>query len=150
VIGLVVVGHGNFPAALLKAADSVLVGVTQMRAVELKPGDDPSTLSIQIEAAVEEVDTGEGTIIMTDMMGGMPTNAALAMLNHPRVEVITGVNLPMLLKMPFIKGMTAHEAANFLVEYGRRNLAHPSEMLKSMKPRPESGRDKDNRCSKKL
>ena len=142
-IGLVVVGHEDFPDALLKAADSVLADVAQMRAVGLHPGDDPSTLSAQIEAAVEGVDTGEGVIIMTDMMGGMPTNAALAMLNRPGVEVVTGVNLPMLLKMPFIKGMTAHEAANFLVEYGRRNLAQPSEMLKSMKTRPESGRDKD-------
>ena len=61
----------------------------------------------------------------------------------PGVEVVTGVNLPMLLKIPFIKGKTAHEAANFLVEYGRRNLAQPSEMLEAMKPRSESTSEKD-------
>ena len=142
-IGLVVVGHGDFPEALLKAADSVLAGHTQMRAIGVHPDREPGTLAAEIERTLEEVDTGEGVIIMTDMMGGTPTNAALAMLNHPGVEVVTGVNLPMLLKIPFIKGKTAHEAANFLVEYGRRNLAQPSEMLESMKPRSESTSEKD-------
>lgn len=138
-IGLVVVGHGDFPEALLRAADSVLAGVTQMRAVALQPEEDPSRLSGEIETAVKEVDTGEGVIIMTDMMGGTPTNAALAMLNHQGVEVVTGVNLPMLLKVPFLKGKTTSEAANFLVEYGRRNLAQPSEMLQGMKRRSGGG-----------
>ena len=65
-------------------------------------------------------------------------NTALAMLNRLDVEVVTGVNLPMLLKIPFIKGMTVNEAANFLVEFGRRNLAQPSEMLESLKPHPKN------------
>ena len=134
-IGLVVVGHGDFPDALLRAADSVLSDVTQMRAVALQPGGNPSNLSNEIERAVKEVDKGEGVIILTDMMGGTPTNAALAMLNHQGVEVVTGVNLPMLLKVPFLKGKTTSEAASFLVEYGRRNLAQPSEMLQGMKRR---------------
>ncbi len=142
-IGLVVVGHGDYPTALLRAADEVLAGSTQMRAVGLHPDDDPSGLSEEIERAVKEVDKGEGVIIMTDMMGGTPTNAALAMLNHQGVEVVTGVNLPMLLKVPFIKGKTVHEAANFLVEYGRRNLAQPSEMLQNLKRRSKGGEDKE-------
>lgn len=137
-IGLVVVGHGDIPEALLKAADSVLAGVTQMQAVCFHENDDPNLLAPKIERATEAVDTGEGVIIMTDMMGGTPTNTALAMLNRPDVEVVTGVNLPMLLKIPFIKGMTVNEAANFLVEYGRRNLAQPSEMLASLKPHPKN------------
>lgn len=137
-IGLVVVGHGDIPEALLKAADSVLAGVTQMQAVSFHANDDPNLLASKIEQATEAVDTGEGVIIMTDMMGGTPTNTALAMLNRPDVEVVTGVNLPMLLKIPFIKGMLVNEAANFLVEYGRRNLAQPSEMLASLKPHPEN------------
>lgn len=137
-IGLVVVGHGDIPESLLKAADSVLAGVTQMRAVSFHENDDPNLLAPKIEQAREEVDTGEGVIIMTDMMGGTPTNTALAMLNRPDIEVITGVNLPMLLKIPFIKGMMVNEAANFLVEYGRRNLAQPSDMLESLKPHPKN------------
>ncbi len=142
-IGLVVVGHGDFPSALLRAADSVLSGATQMRAVALQPEGDPGHLSEEIEKAVKDVDTGEGVIILTDMMGGTPTNAALAMLNHPGVEVVTGVNLPMLLKVPFLKGKTTGEAASFLVEYGRRNLAQPSEMLQGMKRRPKIGDEKE-------
>lgn len=136
-IGLVVVGHGDYPEALLRAAESVLAGTTQMRAVPLKPGDDPSKLSEEIENAVKEVDKGEGVLIMTDMMGGTPTNAALAMLNHHGVEVVTGVNLPMLLKLPFLKGQSIQEAARFLVEYGRRNLAQPSEILQGIQRRTE-------------
>jgi PTS system mannose-specific IIA component len=142
-IGLVVVGHGDYPTALLKAAEEVLASSTQMRAVGLHPDDDPGGFSGEIERAVKEVDKGEGVIIMTDMMGGTPTNAALAMLNHQGVEVVTGVNLPMLLKVPFIKGKTAHEAANFLVQYGRRNLAQPSEMLQGLKRRSKGGEEKD-------
>ena len=140
-IGLVVVGHGDFPVALLKAAESVLAGVTQMRAIGLESGRVPGTLSAEIGRAVDEVNSGEGVIIMTDMMGGTPTNAALAMLNRKGVEVVTGVNLPMLLKVPFIKGKTSKEAANFLVEYGRRNLAQPSEMLEAMKPEKSGKKD---------
>ena len=75
----------------------------------------------------------------TRTFGSTPTNAALAMLNHRGVEVVTGVNLPMLLKVPFLKGKTTSEAANFLVEYGRRNLAQPSEMLQGMKRRSGGG-----------
>lgn len=135
-IGLVIVGHGNYPDALLHAAESVLSGATQMKALALKPDADPVGFTEKIEKAVAEVETGEGVIIMTDMMGGAPTNAALAMLNHPGVEVVTGVNLPMLLKLSFIKGKTVSEAARFLVEYGRRNLAQPSEMINSVKQQP--------------
>lgn len=131
-IGLVLVGHGDLPEALLQTAETVLSGVTQMRAVSLKPGDDPGRFTEEIERAVREVDSGEGILVMTDMMGGTPTNAALAMLNRADVEVVTGVNLPMLLKVPFIKGKSVHEAARFLVEYGRRNLAQPSEMLRAL------------------
>ncbi len=135
-IGLVIVGHGDYPDALLSAAESVLSGATQMKALSLRPDANPAGFTEKIEKAVMEVDAGEGVIIMTDMMGGAPTNAALAMLNHPGVEVVTGVNLPMLLKLSFIKGKTVSEAARFLVEYGRRNLAQPSEMINSVKQRP--------------
>ncbi len=135
-IGLVIVGHGDYPDALLHAAESVLSGTTQMKALSLGPDADPAGFTEKIEKAVMEVEAGEGVIVMTDMMGGAPTNAALAMLNHPGVEVVTGVNLPMLLKLSFIKGKTVSEAARFLVEYGRRNLAQPSEMINSAKQRP--------------
>ncbi len=135
-IGLVIVGHGDYPDALLHAAESVLAGTTQMKALSLQPDADPAGFTEKIEKAVMDVDAGEGVIIMTDMMGGAPTNAALAMLNHSGVEVVTGVNLPMLLKLSFIKGKTVSEAARFLVEYGRRNLAQPSEMINSVKQRP--------------
>jgi len=131
-IGLVLVGHGNLPEALLETASSVLSGVTQMRAVCLRTDEDQARFTEEIERAVQEVDSGEGIIVMTDMMGGTPTNAALAMLNRQDVEVVTGVNLPMLLKVPFIKGKSVHEAARFLVDYGRRNLAQPSEMLRAL------------------
>ncbi len=136
-IGLVIVGHGDYPDALLHAAESVLAGATQMKALSLRPGADPAGFTEKIERAVAEVDANEGVIIMTDMMGGAPTNAALAMLNRPDVEVVTGVNLPMLLKLSFIKGKNVSEAARFLVEYGRRNLAQPSEMINSARRRSE-------------
>lgn len=142
-IGLVIVGHGELPRAFLNAADSVLSGLTQMRAICLQPDADPAEFTREIESAVREVDKGEGVIIMTDMMGGTPTNTALAMLNRKGVEVVTGVNLPMLLKLPFIKGKTPAEAATFLVEYGRRNLAQPSEMLHSLKRRSTDTQKKE-------
>lgn len=135
-IGVVIVGHGDYPDALLHAAESVLSGTTQMKALALGPDADPAGFTEKIEKAVMEVEAGEGVIVMTDMMGGAPTNAALAMLNHPGVEVVTGVNLPMLLKLSFIRGKSVSEAARFLVEYGRRNLAQPSEMINSAKQRP--------------
>ena len=138
-IGLVIVGHGDYPDALLHAAESVLSSTSRMKALSLKADADPAGFTERIEKAVAEVDAGEGVIIMTDMMGGAPTNAALAMLNHPGVEVVTGVNLPMLLKVSFIEGKTVSEAARFLVEYGRRNLAQPSEMINSVTRKTSKG-----------
>lgn len=131
-IGLVIVGHDDYPRELIRAAEGILTESTNMRAVCHQSENDPSRLPEQIEDAVRQVETGEGVIIMTDMMGGTPTNSALAMLNHPNVEVVTGVNLPMLLKVPFLKDMDVHQAAVYLVEYGRRNVLQPSEMLRSM------------------
>ena len=78
------------------------------------------------------MDTGEGALILTDMFGGTPSNISLSFLDEKRVEVISGVNLPMLIKLAsFREGKSLEELASFIKAYGQKNISIASEILRS-------------------
>ena len=84
----------------------------------------------RIQAAIRKVDQGEGVLILTDMFGGTPSNVALSFLTDHRVEVVTGVNLPMLIKLGSLQDeKPLDELAGFIKEYGQRNISVASEVL---------------------
>ena len=98
-IGVVVVSHGRLADEFVAAAEHVLGPQDQMRPVAIGPYDNMEERRADIIDAVKAVDRGDGVVILTDMFGGTPSNLAISVMNEARVEVIAGVNLPMLIKL---------------------------------------------------
>ncbi len=119
-IGVVVVTHGHLADEFIAAAEHVLGPQRQMRAVAIGPDDDMQLRRDDILAAVRHVDDGAGVVILTDMFGGTPSNLSISVMTDNRVEVIAGVNLPMLIKLCVERGRaTLSEAAHMAQEAGR-------------------------------
>jgi PTS system mannose-specific IIA component len=98
-IGLVLVTHGRLADEFVAAMQHVVGPQEQIRAISIAADDDIEQRRQDIVEAVEATDTGEGVIILTDMFGGTPSNLAISTLERPGIEVIAGVNLPMLIKL---------------------------------------------------
>jgi len=98
-IGIVIVSHGDLAAELLQATEHVVGELTQAEAIAIGPEDDPAERRQDIFAAVGRVDSGDGVIVLTDMFGGTPSNLAISIMEGAAIEVIAGVNLPMLVKL---------------------------------------------------
>ena len=130
-IGIVVVTHCNLANALLETAKIIVGEIKQTAVVSQQPKDGPEIISKNIAKAIENVDTGNGVLILTDMFGGTPSNISLTFLDQKKVEVITGVNLPMLIKLSTIQEQNAdlHEIAQIILEYGKKNISMASEIL---------------------
>ncbi|HTJ62435.1 MAG TPA: PTS sugar transporter subunit IIA [Alphaproteobacteria bacterium] len=102
-IGIVLVTHGNLAREFLAAMEHVVGPQEQARAVSIGPDDDMEKRRADILAAAAEVDSGEGAILLTDMFGGTPSNLAISIIDRANVEVLAGVNLPMLIKLASVR-----------------------------------------------
>jgi PTS system mannose-specific IIA component len=98
-IGVVVVTHGQLATELVNAAEAIVGDMPAFAAVSIGWHEDTEDARHEIEQAVARVDKGSGVLILTDMFGGTPSNLAMTFLVHGKLEVITGVNLPMLIKL---------------------------------------------------
>ena len=98
-IGVVVVTHGQLAIELVNAAEMIVGDLPQFTAVSIGWHDDVNDAREEIEQAIERVRAEEGVLLLTDMFGGTPSNLGLTFLEKDRIEVITGVNLPMLIKL---------------------------------------------------
>jgi len=98
-IGVVVVTHGQLATELVNAAETIVGDIPQFAAVSIGWHDDVEDAREEIRQAIQRVQGPEGVLLLTDMFGGTPTNIGLTFLEANRIEVITGVNLPMLIKL---------------------------------------------------
>ena len=130
-IGVVVVTHGRLASELLKAAEIIVGKIESSAAVDIDPGMGVDEIHKAIEGSIRSVDAGKGVLLLTDMFGGTPSNIGLSFLGTHQVEVVTGVNLPMMIKLPMARvTMPLPELARHLQEYGQRNITIPGDMLK--------------------
>jgi mannose PTS system EIIA component len=130
-IGVVVVSHGSMAAELLRAAEIIVGNIEGAVPVDIDPKMGMEEIHRAVESAVRSVDRGKGVLLLTDMFGGTPSNIALSFLGTHEVEVVTGVNLPMMVKLPMARmTMDLPELAHHLQEYGRRNITIPGDMLR--------------------
>lgn len=131
-VGLVVATHGQLAEELIRTAEGVCGKLEQCRAVSLTAALDIEEARAQLARAIQEVDTGEGALVLTDMFGGTPANLALTFLND-RIEVVTGVNLPMLLKLATCRseGATLRQTAQLMTGYGQKNITLASDLLRT-------------------
>ncbi|MDA8162738.1 MAG: PTS sugar transporter subunit IIA [Desulfobacteraceae bacterium] len=131
-VGVVIAAHGRLAQELLDTAIFIVGNVAQMEAVSIDPSRDVDELKAAIEKTVRAVDSGDGVLILTDMFGGTPANMTLAFLEEEKIEVVTGVNLPMLINLCQcrVKKRTLAEVADEVVNYGRKSINQASAILK--------------------
>ncbi len=129
-IGVVVVTHGQLAAELVTAAETIVGALPHMRAVSIGWHEDVQDARQEIGAAVELVASAEGVLIVTDMFGGTPANLGITFLEPGKVEVVTGVNLPMLIKLASVAATSnLLDAARQIREHGRNAIWVASDLL---------------------
>jgi mannose PTS system EIIA component len=129
-IGLVLVTHGRLAEEFRLATEHVVGPQTQFEAVSIGADDDMAQRRADIEAAVVKADGGAGVIVLTDMFGGTPSNLAISVMEPGRVEVIAGVNLPMLIKLSGVRtGDDMDKALEMAQLAGRKYISVASQML---------------------
>jgi PTS system mannose-specific IIA component len=131
-IGVVIVTHCRLAEELIAAA-RLVVGeeLKQFQPVSIGPTEGTEDIREKIIGAIRKVDEGQGVLILTDMYGGTPSNISLSFLEEKKIEVITGVNLPMLLKLAtHPNDMDLEKLAVFITDYGQRNINLASDVLK--------------------
>ena len=126
-IGIVVVTHGNLAGELVQAARTIVGEIPAIKAVSIGWADDAAEARGAIETALLEVGS-EGALILTDMFGGTPTNLSLPSLSE-RVEIVTGVNLPMLIKLTGLREGDLLEVARVVRDQGKGAIYVASEVL---------------------
>lgn len=129
-IGVVIAGHGKLSEELLRTAEAVVGRLDQVRTVNVVASD--PEVRHKVEEAIRAVDGGQGVVLLTDLLGGSPTQLCLSFLNERKVEVVTGVNLPMVLKLVSLRssGKPIAQLARELAEAGRNSITQASEMLR--------------------
>jgi PTS system mannose-specific IIA component len=128
-IGLVVVTHGRLAEEFIAAAEHVVGRLDAVRAVSIGPEDDMDMRRKEIIAAAKACDQGDGVVILTDMFGGTPSNLAISTMDRARVEVLAGVNLPMLVKLAGVRERPLAEAVLAAQEAGRKYINVASRLL---------------------
>ena len=133
-IGLVLVTHGSLAVELIRAMEHVVGPQENTAAVCIGPDDDMEHRRADIQKAVSRVETGEGVIILTDMFGGTPSNLAISIMEEKSIEVIAGVNLPILVKLASIRStLDLQSAIAKAQEAGRKYINVASQLLNENK-----------------
>ena len=131
-VGLVVATHGRLAEELLRTAEGIVGRLDRCEALSVGAEHSMDEARARLGEAVKLVDEGDGVLVLTDMFGGTPANLALTFLDD-RVEVVTGVNLPMILKLATARAdnVSLHAAAELVTSYGQKNITLASELLRS-------------------
>ena len=136
-IGVVVVTHGQLATELVNAAEMIVGDLPQFTAVSIGWHDDVNDAREDIAQAIERVRGEEGVLLLTDMFGGTPSNLGMTFLEKDRLEVITGVNLPMLIKLASLrKSSNLLGVAQEMREHGRHAIWVASDLLRGEKSPP--------------
>ena len=131
-IGVVVATHGKLAEEMIRTAEAVVGPLEQVAAVSVVATS--PDMRGDLKEAIQRVDQGEGVLLLTDLLGGSPTNLCVSFLTERKVEVVTGVNLPMLLKLSGLRasGKPIAQIAHDLAEAGQRSIGHVSESLRRL------------------
>jgi len=129
-VGVVIVTHYGLGDEFLRALQKIVPEAPKFGSVPLDPSQSVDELREQILAAIRAADQGDGVLILTDMFGGTPSNIALSFLDDHPIEVVTGINLPMLIKLATLReSKQLSELAVLIKDYGQRNISVASQLL---------------------
>jgi PTS system mannose-specific IIA component len=131
-IGIVVAAHGRLAQELVETGAQIVGPLPQVAACSVSPGAGPEELRSKLEETIGSVDTGDGVLVLADLFGGSPCTQSMALCQKKNIEIITGFNLPMLLKASTLRneGHSVAALAEALVQYGQRNITLASAMLR--------------------
>ena len=129
-IGMVLVTHGRLAEELRSALEHVVGPQRDIETITIGPEDDMEQRRQDIVAAVATVDSGQGVVLLTDMFGGTPSNLAISVMDRARVEVVAGINLPMLIKLASVReGVNLEQAVTQAQDAGRKYINIASRVL---------------------
>ena len=129
-IGMVLVTHGRLAAEFIAALEHVVGAQQQVAAICIGAEDDMEARRQDILSRIAEVDTGDGVVLLTDMFGGTPSNLAISVMDRPRIEVVAGVNLPMLIKLASLRQNEGlQRSVSGAQEAGRKYINVASQLL---------------------
>ena len=129
-IGMVLVTHGHLATEFRSALEHVVGPQKQLETITIGPEDDMDSRRSDIVQAVKKVDTGDGVVVLTDMFGGTPSNLAISLMEIGKVEVVAGLNLPMLVKLARVrKDYALDKAASAAQDAGRKYINVASQVL---------------------
>ena len=130
-VGLLIITHSHLAKELLEAAGFIIGSVEAAEFISIETAKDSKKLRNIIKSKIKSLDQGKGVLILVDMFGGTPSNLALSFLQKDRAEVVTGVNLPMLLAIVHNrKGKSLAQVADIAKSAGKRSISLASELLK--------------------
>ena len=132
-IGIVICTHAKLSSALLEAATMIVGEFPHCETVPVLPGDSGEKIVDGIQSAINQVDQGAGILVLCDMFGGTPSNVSLSLLSE-ELEVVTGVNLPMLLKLYTCRDQPLREVASLIQSHGRDNILVAGAMMRATGP----------------
>lgn len=134
-VGALVVTHGSLARELVSAAKKIVGEAPRLQAVVIDWDDDVGLAREAIETSLKAVDTGKGVLIFTDMFGGTPTNISLTFLDSGHIEIVTGINLPMLIKFLNLRATSDLESVvEQICQKGRRSIQVASQLLDRKHP----------------
>jgi PTS system mannose-specific IIA component len=129
-IGVVIVTHYQIGAEFLHALRLIVPNAPDFLSVSIDPKQSVDEMREAIQQALKRAERGAGVLVLTDMFGGTPSNMSLSFVEETGVEVVTGLNLPMLIKLATLtEDKTLEELATFIKSYGQRNISVASEIL---------------------
>jgi PTS system mannose-specific IIA component len=139
-VGLVVASHGRLAEELVATAEQIVGKLPAVATCNIEPGTSAEDLRAKMKQAVAKVDDGEGVIVMADLFGGTPCRESLMMCQRGNLEVLAGVNLPMILKANSLRGehLPLAEMANLLASHGQRNITCASALLREAQQSPRT------------
>lgn len=129
-IGVLITTHGNLGNELIKVAELIKGPLNDILHICVDQAKDVEDLKKEISNAIKKLDKGKGVLVLTDLFGGTPSNISLSFMKEGKGEVLTGVNLPMVLKLSEIKeNVTLRDFACLIKNYGEKNIMLASEIL---------------------
>lgn len=135
-VGLVVATHGRLADELVATAEQIVGKLPSVATCSIEPGASPEAIRAQLAAAVKSVDQSDGVIVLADLFGGTPCKESLMLCQQRQLEVLAGVNLPMLIKAASLRdtAMSLEDLANALATHAQKNITCASALLRGTQP----------------
>ena len=138
-VGVVIITHQSVGEQLIDAAEIIVGSLPQFETVSVTPQDEPADVGRRLQQAIKSADVGGGVLVLTDLFGGTPSNLSLSFLKSGSVEVLTGVNLPMVLTLATSReGRSLVEVADKAMQSGRDNIRRASTLLVDRPPKTKA------------